>query len=153
MFVELDAKACTSGSKTAKAPANSCEPANFPWTTSEASADRELAGAGVRARGDVTLTVEGQTIHEVVLAPSPAEKYHSIEAAYRDHLQGCKAQVVDSREGKSDWFRLASTTDQLLVSFKDGVVIALRAERSHWSDEQMGELMHTAEWRSEKFVK
>ncbi|WP_432119716.1 hypothetical protein [Streptomyces sp. bgisy032] len=149
--VELDPKACTTGSKPAKVPTTSCEPGAFPWTTSAASASRELAGAGVRARGDVTFTAKGKTLQEIVLASSPSEQRPSIVAAYRDHLEGCKAQAVGGLGGKPEWFRIATASNQLLVSLDDGVVIALRAERSQWTDDELGELMRAAEGRSEKF--
>ncbi|MFI8191647.1 hypothetical protein ACIF8T_22995 [Streptomyces sp. NPDC085946] len=132
-------------------PADSCEPADFPWTTSAASASREPAGAGVRAWGDVTFTAGGKTVQETVLAPS-SEEPDSVAAAYRDHLRGCKAHVVGGHDGGSDRFLVADATDRLLVSLDDGIVIALRAERSQWKDDRLAELMDAAESRSEKFA-
>ncbi|MDT0390943.1 hypothetical protein [Streptomyces dubilierae] len=152
IVVELDPKACASGTKVADVPVESCRAADFPWTTSAASASRELAGAGVRAWGDVTHTAGGRTLQETVLAPSPSDEQHALAAAYRDHLRGCEARAVGGHGGKSDWLRLGDSAGQLLVSFHDGVVIALRADRAQWTDAELGEVMRLAESRSEKFM-
>jgi hypothetical protein len=152
--VELDAEACAAeaerkGMDGAKAPeAGSCDPARFPWVSSQAAVNHELAAAGVHRWGQITIKASGNLAWEFVVAP--AEKDADVlTGAYRKHLLGCHAQVLASDGGEPVRFLLDG---RLMVGFHDGMVIALQGQGPDWNSD-MAPVMKFAEDRAEKFLR
>ena len=119
----------------------SCDPDEFPWTTSPDSRNQELFRQGVRVMRQAFLEVDGRPVlREVVLDASPSG---TMTQAYRNQLQHCAATVQARANGSIQQAALTGR-HHLVVAFNgDQQMVALQGLAGQSADE-LSRLMPTA---------
>lgn len=127
---------------TGAVPVTGCDPADFPWTTSPESRNRELFRQGVAVVRQATYEVGTRPVlREVVLNARPGG---ALANAYRDHLKRCGVTVVALADGAIQQATLSGGGRHLLVAFNgDDQIVGLQGLAGQSADD-LGRLMPPA---------
>ncbi|MFJ1709864.1 hypothetical protein [Kitasatospora sp. NPDC088346] len=121
------------------APAVSCTPADFPWSTPDGQRTARLRAAGIDTWVSSTIasTDSGQKLTQQILHFTAASAAAGVDR-YRDHLAQCGAKVLVAENGKSRRVLLASGPQPgLLVDFTSDRVTAFTPTGSGWTAERL----------------